>query len=1285
MNERLDRFTKLLKEIFELDKSDLDFGIYRVMNLRKTQIEEFLTQRLPQMVQETLVPFAQGSKEEIRAQMTQIEESVAAMGMTVDVLPDTAPMKQKYVQLKKQLAEGADLSALETDVYSALYSFFNRYYEDGDFISKRRYKEGVYAIPYEGEEVKLYWANQDQYYIKTSENFKDYTFVFDGITVHFRLVDATTEQNNNKESKDSKRTFMLFTEDEENYPGIKTFEYDVEAREIVIRFVYDIPEDKKRKYAEENYDAIQKWILSLRDAELIALLAPIPTGKGKETTTLLEKHLKGYVAKNTFDYFIHKDLRGFLTRELDFFIKSEVMHLEDLDSGSEARVETYLAKVKAIKRVGKIIIDFLAQIEDFQKKLWLKKKFVVETNWCITLDKIDESFWAEIIANKVQIDEWIDMYAIDEAEGWSNPPTVDFLRQNQNLIVDTKHFSNTFKYALLESIPNLDEQTDGLMINGDNYHALNFLQSRYSASIDVAYIDPPYNTDASEILYKNNYKHSSFLTMMDNRLTMAYYSYKYFYSDGYGKDYRIYNLQGTVDPEQKHLYLVGCLLSFYQQMKLFEVNADALREFRIEKPLLVFVGNRVTAPVKSSGLSQAEKDLLTDVEEVLLFLNKFLSNRTQSIEHIRAVLNEDTGLIDASGKELFYQDFCALQGIFGLEPNPAEIFADVLRIVFNTDGNADEPRLRMENIRQVSGEIGLKVGEYGDYFGVINIGDTSGLLKNCEQKGIIVSNEEFVSESLFRNINRPNSNIKMLIGSRKFTEGWNSWRVSTMGLINFAKGEGSQAIQLFGRGVRLKGYNGCLKRSRKLDTNVTHPEHIELLETLTIFGVKAQYMEDFKSYLEQEGAPTNETVHEYRLPVISRFDEVKGKKLHVIKVKNGANFKQQAARLILDKPDQGFLRYLLKSKTVIDCRSKIQTIDSTYSFKIESMPEPRTLPADILPLLDVQRIFEELQEYKSEKRYFNISIVKDKLLDILREDGWYGLLIPQNHLKINSIAKLEAATDYAVMALKSYMDKFFKYEKERWEAPRLEYAILDADDSNFVDEYTLTYAQQSAMDPTGDELEAFVAEMSAVLQANNGLDVYKKDSFHGKLVLFDFRSHLYAPLICLEKSNLKIQLSPVALNTDEMRFVDYLKAYVDNHAAELVDKSLYLLRNKSKVGMGFFEAGNFYPDYILWIDTPETQYISFIDPKGLMHIRPDDPKIEFYKTIKDLETRLSPTADGKRIVLNSFIMAGTRSSDLRMWWSTPEVDADRAYREARNVYTLDNDECVESMMRKILQ
>lgn len=760
------------------------------------------------------------------------------------------------------------------------------------------------------------------------------------------------------------------------------------------------------------------------------------------------------------------------------------------------------------------------------------------------------------------------------------------------------------------------------------------------------------------------------------------YSYKYFYNDGYGKDYRIYNLKGNVDSEQKYLYLVGCLLSFYQQMKLFEKKDNELREFRIEKPLLVFVGNRVIAPVKSSNLSQAEKELLTDVEEVLIFLNKFLINRNRSIEYICAILKNDTGLIDESGQELFYQNFCALHDIFGKEMNPVEIFIDILQVVFNTDGNADEPRLHMKNIRQIEGEIGLKVGGYGDYFGVINIGNTSGLLKNCERKGIVVSNEEFISESLFRNINAPNSKIKMLIGSRKFTEGWNSWRVSTMGLINFAKGEGSQAIQLFGRGVRLKGYEGCLKRSGKLDVHVTIPKYIELLETLNIFGVKAQYMEDFKKYLEKEGAPINETVREYRLPVISRFNEV-SEKLYRIGLKKGVNFRLQAARLVLDKPDIGFLRYLIRSKTIIDCRSKIQTLepDSVFSLKMDSIPKELKLPLDILPLLDIQRIFEELQEYKREKRYYNISIVKKKLLDILSEDGWYGLLVPKNHLEINTLEKLDAATDYAIMVLKSYMDKFFKYEKEHWEAPQMNYIILDENDSNFVNEYTLTYTSQDERDTTGEELEKFILEVSAVLQANNGLNSYKREFFQGRLVLFDFPSHLYAPLICLKKSGLKIQVSPVALNHDEMKFVDYLKNYVEEHDEELTNKSLYLLRNKSKVGIGFFEADNFYPDYILWIDTPEKQYITFIDPKGLLRMSIDDPKIEFYRKIKELEARLSPTANGKQIILNSFIMSSTSSSELRMWWST----IDRSYRESRNVYTLDDVKCVDSMIEKILK
>jgi adenine-specific DNA-methyltransferase len=127
---------------------------------------------------------------------------------------------------------------------------------------------------------------------------------------------------------------------------------------------------------QQELDSLRQELSSLR-----------PTEKNPNRT-LLEKHLADYTARNTFDYFIHKDLGGFLRRELDFYIKNEVVHLDDIENETAPRVEQYLAKVKAIRRIAHKIIDFLAQLENFQKKLWLKKKFVVETQYCVTLDRI---------------------------------------------------------------------------------------------------------------------------------------------------------------------------------------------------------------------------------------------------------------------------------------------------------------------------------------------------------------------------------------------------------------------------------------------------------------------------------------------------------------------------------------------------------------------------------------------------------------------------------------------------------------------------------------------------------------------------------------------------------------------------------------------------------------------------------------------------------------------------------------------------------------------------------
>jgi hypothetical protein len=562
------------------------------------------------------------------------------------------------------------------------------------------------------------------------------------------------------------------------------------------------------------------------------------------------------------------------------------------------------------------------------------------------------------------------------------------------------------------------------------------------------------------------------------------------------------------------------------------------------------------------------------------------------------------------------------------------------------------------------------------------IGNTSGLLRNCEAKGIVAGTEEFANESLFRSINDKDSNIKVLVGSRKFTEGWNSWRVSTMGLINFAKGEGSQAIQLFGRGVRLRGHLGCLKRSGKLDDgSVVPPSNIKLLETLTIFGVNAQYMEYFKKYLEMEDMPTNEKLHEYTLPVISRYNEVKEKGLRVIKVKDGADFKKQAARLFLGAPSEGFARYLYRNKVIIDCRSKVQTLESTESVQIESVTEEQTLDGWALPFLDYSRIFDELEAYKNEKLYYNITLCKDALKEILRSNGWYSLIIPKAHIAVDSMEKLILNSDFAVMVLKSYIDKFYKYEKDRWEAPLLEYQELNESDGNFVDEYMFSYQDSHDGDRTADTVEQFVQDLRSLLDKEKGIpaSVYQKRTLNGALIAFDFRSHLYTPLISLKAGGLKLTVSPVSLNEDEKRFVDRLKYYVEANGRLFEGKSLYLLRNKSKAGMGFFEAGNFYPDYVLWIDTPDVQYISFIDPKGLRHLQWDDPKIEFHATIKELEDRLQPSSADKRIVLNSFIMSATRSRDLLHWWNKSSEEC-----HAKNVFCFDENDCVGEMMQKIM-
>jgi adenine-specific DNA-methyltransferase len=241
--------------------------------------------------------------------------------------------------------------------------------------------------------------------------------------------------------------------------------------------------------------------------------------------TVLEKRLSDYTKRNTFDYFIHKDLGRFLRRELDFYIKNEVMHLDDVENESAGRVEQYLSKIRIIRKIAHTLIEFMAQIEDFQKRLWLKKKFVVETNYCVTLDRVPEDLYPEIARNDAQREEWVRLFAINEIKAdlagqvaYSTPLTVEFLKANPFLVLDTRFFDQKFTGGLTAAFTDMQQSTDGVVVQSDNFHALNMLAAGNANGIQCIHIDPPYNTQTSGFLYKNNYQHSSWLAMMEARI-----------------------------------------------------------------------------------------------------------------------------------------------------------------------------------------------------------------------------------------------------------------------------------------------------------------------------------------------------------------------------------------------------------------------------------------------------------------------------------------------------------------------------------------------------------------------------------------------------------------------------------------------------------------------------------------------------------------------------------------------------------------------------------------------
>lgn len=714
------------------------------------------------------------------------------------------------------------------------------------------------------------------------------------------------------------------------------------------------------------------------------------------------------------------------------------------------------------------------------------------------------------------------------------------------------------------------------------------------------------------------------------------YSYKFFYEDGYGKESLILNMSGNAyeEGDNARKYFTACLLAFYQQLWLWSTHRDKLIDFNIEKPLWVFVGNTV------SGEG-------SDILEVVNFLADFLNSDAQIKNWLADLIADRAQILDAKGNNIFSGRFTPLMGFGG---RMDELYADILQRVFNAPA---KQRLKLANIKSSKGELALRVGD-AEPFGLINIGDDAGFFKLAEDSQGFDSERDDFGGVLFGTLNNKDSRLNVLIGSRKFTEGWSSWRVSTMGLLNMGQGEGSQIIQLFGRGVRLKGKGFSLKRT----TLQERPKgvHLDKLEALNIFGVRASYMAAFKDYLREEGITPSDEILELDFP--TRANLPADKLLKTLALKDGykdnqkLGFKRTHFPWLYEIPAQ-FQDKIKTPHVVLDLYPRVEAL-ATQNKVAVSTTEARhkgKLNTSLFLVFDWDRIYLALQDYKLQRSWSNLRLDRQKLIDFCAgASDWYTLFIPAVELVVSRFSDIRKQEDILIRLLTDYTDRFYKALKTGYEGQFYDITHIDEDHGSMLKLY------QFEIENTDDGLE-YQKKLEGLKKLVAGGTIGEASTWNAQhMVAISFDRHLYYPLLALEdKDAVPLKMRPLAFDApSEWDFVRDLEAFYNSpDGKEAIGKrSLYLLRNadREEKGLGFALAGSFYPDFLLWLvdDVTGNQWLTFVDPKGLRNLDLSHPKLGLYKEVKALEKTLpTQTKTGEPpLILNAFVLSSTKFSDL---------------------------------------
>jgi len=322
-----------------------------------------------------------------------------------------------------------------------------------------------------------------------------------------------------------------------------------------------------------------------------------------------------------------------------------------------------------------------------------------------------------------------------------------------------------------------------------------------------------------------------------------------------------------------------------------------------------------------------------------------------------------------------------------------------------------------------------------------------------------------------------------------------------------------------------------------------------------------------------------------------------------------------------------------------------------------------------LALLDMKALYLALLRFKADRGWHNLAICPAAIRDLLhlpaQGESWYRLQIPDADVRFDDAAKVRWWQEIALALLKKYVARYYGVCRQAWEATHLEYRDLTLNDSNFP---TVTrdtgvahgYRVQVDSKTDPDERGQMLRELEELKPVVEG-DELPRPRANRIVRAIHLDQHLYSPL--LRANDYFMTVSPPGLNDGEYQFVSDFQAYYRKNPPTGV--RYYVLRNQSRGrGVSFFEANNFHPDFILWAVAGKRQHIAFIDPKGLVHMGPEKPKVRLHQTIKDVERRLNDPL----VRLDSFILSVTESSSVMNLWGMT-----KAQLTARNILFMQED------------